>query len=891
MISKVSELMALAAAVHTRRPTALTLLSQKGRQTLWQSAPAGPGCSRWMTCSCCRTASAKRTSRTSSIPHKTAENLAPSNLAKCRPPDDEQRPIAVPDSSSVSTPHLPFPSPLPYSPNSHPFRRHLSILSLSLLSPHADESWQVFAAMHHSLHEHIPDEVFKLLLIKQIAEMSEKTCWDRVQQLLDLGTRYDFRFEQLGRDVLENALNFGLKAINSNNAALDEAKGLRSLWDALAGMTSCLNDIPFELRKNWLELQISLLQARNDAESNTKKLTHSTPMEETLLDVVERGGSTQLHYHVGKILFLARGTSLTGMKQSLRLMTWCMNKGAKINVSRIVMVMIRMVYGWDLEKQNGYEKLEPEIANILKEAKDPTTPSTEAKLQEALKEARQLMARKGHTPSLMALARHENIKYPSLLRKIIKLSSSAKHASSQEKALQCTNTALQLFDRALGYSDETHYHIITSVASALYQIQKAHSSPDISQQIIHFIQRLYQARIATTLPSNILIPLFRLILAVLPSDDAYLLSRKLYEFTRAADPPFVWSYSNFNLWRSLFQCALNRKRRHLHFASRLYTDCMADGIPIRRDDALTMIQAIGSKPSSSRPILLERHIKDYLWYDYGQRPALVTALVKGLTNSVKDTELALNLAERLSINRELSPLVIQLIIAQLSKSSLPEHRQRCIALLHRLPTDAVKVVTWSYNTVLSYLVSSARPDPKDRELSKREMLDQVVALYKDMVARGIKPNGRTVGTILRALTDNGMVDTALAIFNACVDQHYTIKSHAIGRLMVRLALEGREVEAEEVESRWRAVNTPRSDEKRTSNVYDMGVVGARVLIDIKRGLEVDYKEVYRKTGWEGSKEFLQFLETLKPAGNVESVTIEREENIENDENLDKNSHS
>ena len=95
---------------------------------------------------------------------------------------------------------------------------------------------------------------------------------------------------------------------------------------------------------------------------------------------------------------------------------------------------------------------------------------------------------------------------------------------------------------------------------------------------------------------------------------------------------------------------------------------MADGVPIRRPDALILIRAIGSKASPSRAILLERHIKDYLWSSYGSTSPLILALTQGLsTGGIKDTDLALNLAERISDDKALQPSVVELVINQLSK--------------------------------------------------------------------------------------------------------------------------------------------------------------------------------------------------------------------------------
>lgn len=154
----------------------------------------------------------------------------------------------------------------------------------------------------------------------------------------------------------------------------------------------------------------------------------------------------------------------------------------------------------------------------------------------------------------------------------------------------------------------------------------------------------------------------------------------------------------------------------------------------------------------------------------------------------------------------------------------------------------------------------------------------VLSVYKNMIDRGIEPDGRTAGTIIRMLTDYGLIDEALAVFGSCLDRGLAPKSHAIGRMMVRLALAKRFEEALQVESRWREVTTGIDSQKKI-RAYDKGVVGARVLVDVMMGKSVDLSAAARK-GWKGNKEFLEFLESLKPKQDEAKEEVARIDAVE-----------
>lgn len=862
MSSKVNGLTCLSSVLRNKRPKIPPLFCKSQPLVSSIPLPDGPGCSRWFSCSCCRPNISKRTFFTSNHLSEACVVVPPvTKGAERLSPEEEQRPIHFMPDTPVATPHLPLPPTLPYSPNSHPFQRHLSILSLSLLSPDTDKSWLVYTAIHPSLHRHLPDETFRALLAKQTSHGDEKEAWKRVRELLLLGKRCEMDLEEIGKENLEKCLSLGLDlALRAGKTDPKTVKLLRKLWKGLASLSSNLGAIPLHLRQDWLNLQAILIDLRQTHETRAWRLNRQSPMEETILEMVERSGLGGLGPTVGRILLRMRGGSEEGLKQSLRLLAWSVNKKAEVKMEYVVKVMTRLGALWNTEGQDGMRILELEIDTILKEVEAlPGSPAAEL-FGQAL---RNVEGKINLLKNTLSSLDDRRLDYGSLTRKGFELCAKAKRVKENE-ILPIVNATLRLLEIALQYPEEDPLPLITSISKTLHQFLRSPLSPCISPPIVRLTQLILQARMLPALPSHVVVPLFRLIIAALPSDDAYILSRKVYEFARTANPPFTWSESNTKLWRSLFQSALSHDRKHIHFASRLYTDYISDGLPVRRTDALLMIRSIGSKPSPSRPILLERHIKDYLWFAYGRRPALVKAVVQGLTSvGVRDSELALNLAQRLSLDKELQPLVILMIIGQLARSSLPSHREKCFALLHQLSsTTHAEETKWAYNTVLSYLVSSALPFPQHAKTPHKEIMRLVLSVYKNMIDRGITPDGRTAGTIIRMLTDHGLIDEALSVFGSCLDRGLAPKSHAIGRMMVRLALARRFEEALQVESRWREATTGKNSQ-RGIKAYDKGVIGARLLVDMMMGKSVDLDAAARK-GWEGNKEFLEFLETLKP---------------------------
>ncbi|WVF68919.1 hypothetical protein IAT40_003693 [Kwoniella sp. CBS 6097] len=885
--------------------------------------PDEPGCSRWFSSTPSYSTMTQRTFFSSNADSHTTTTYQSSNSPSSRHARPESAPSLDAESDTLltttshvdRTPHLPLPPTLPYSPNSHPFRRHLEILSLALYST-PDESWAIYSALHPSLRSYIPDEVFRNLLSHQVDHPEQARAWHRTKVLLRLAKKCDMDLSDLGLDNIYKCLRAGMKCnkVEKDEKKLEKKeKIVMKLWSTLQGMISDFGRVPHEVRRHWLGLQYRrLLRLQRRPPANVADLR--LRIEENILNLIRRGGADGLGHYVAEVLSSSRGRSIEGLRQSLRLLAGCMAQGVEIKSGHLLKLMRQLSSRWFKEGKDGLEMVREDISALLKELNIEPLSTVAKELYQAL----DIAARRSRTrveKALDLLERNELNLGGTIARGVsIAMSTSARQPGDTQ--VQSLDAALQLLEAALKHREGSHEPLVSALTIALY---KARTSPrnvtigsstaNIDELIIRFVRLLQDSQVTAQSPSEAIVPLFRLILTTATSStdpqgrsrESYILCRKIYQHARSASPPFHWSTLNLSLWRKLFKIALTPPNLHLHFASRLYTDLLADGVSIRRTDALMMIRSIGLKSSPSRPILLERHIKDYLWTELDPHPArqpnsLILALVQGLTTAggTKDASLALALAERLAEEKPLQPVVVRMIIAQLSKSSKKRDRIRCFQLLRKMSATVESVdpvisdsqsqaqAIWNYNTVLSYLVTSARSNPdshsnptlnreyesaSDRgvkeNLGLTDTLSHAVSLYREMLQYGIRPNARTISTMLRSLIDNNYIDAALAIFHASIDKKILLKSSAVGRLMVRLALNDRLDDADGVENAWRGL-IGSSSGNAGGRAWDKGVIGARVLLDIKRGKEVDLKLVMENHGWKGSESFLAFLDTLRP---------------------------
>ncbi|WVR06438.1 hypothetical protein IAU60_003469 [Kwoniella sp. DSM 27419] len=824
--------------------------------------PDQPGCSRWFSSTPIPSTLDRRT-YFSANPQVPVDEIESSQEGEDLPgrPD-----ISTPH--ITRTPHLPLPPSLPYSPTSHPFRRHLEILSLSLYST-ANESWSVYLALHPSLRRYIPDDMFRALLSQQADHPEIPQAWNRVKALLRLAKKCGMELTAIGPDTIAKCLRLGMRRGRTEKdkaKTQDTDKLVRRLWRAMEDLVLDASQIPHEIRRAWLGLQHRRLQ---HARSQSKDPRVGIPMEEAVLKLVSHGGATDLGHYVAEVLSNARERSVDGLRQSLRLMTYCITQGVHIGTSHLLRIMRRLSHTWTNEGEDGMEMVRKEIPLMMDELDiQPISP-----IAQQLYNAVDIAADRSRTRVQKAidLLDADRMEVGEMIGRGISLSLSSKQTGSEE----AHNAALRLLESATKHEGTSCEPLISALTITLYKAKRSSALPSIDALITRFVRLVHEARLFSRLPSEAVIPLLRLVLTADPSTKSYILSRKLYQHARATSPPFRWSQHNLFLWRRLFKSSLTPPYLHLHFASRLYTDLLADGVPVRRTDSLLMIRSIGLKSSPSRPILLERHIKDYLWMKHGSPDTLALALVQGLTQAgAKDADLALSLAQRLAGDQPLQPLVSRLIITQLAKSSEARDRTRCFRLLRQM--DVGPEAVWSYNTVLSYLTHNARavPEPGTKQIGRSQALQEAVTLYRELIARRLRPNARTVSSMVRVLLENHYLESAVAIFYASVRQRLVLKSSVVGRMMVHLAVVGRADEADAIETAWRGIA-----DMPQGRIWDKGVIGARILVDLKKGKAVDVDKIRARTGWVGTAAFMRYLDQLKPPSQAGQFGLRGKSNV------------
>lgn len=795
--------------------------------------PEGPSCSRWLSCSCCRNSLSSQPTRSAYFsPNRSHNTIAkPNTKARTKPstidlpplqPDNEPSLSPGTGTASGSAARLPLPPTLPYSPDSVPTKRHLQYLSLATVSSTPEDSWRTYLALHPSLRRYIPDDLFRSLLAHQLTSEHPKQRWIRSLALVKFAKRCGVNARDLGEDNLKESFKAGLVYVTRTVVSEIEtyAGEVEALWEQIV---DC-REVPLDLRKGYLQFRIRRLGAG----PNQRKMVKVQEVEEAnqvLRDVVDRFGIEGLGREAGKIVSLYQGPDITTHVKSLELAAWCAERGKALPDDTMV-VMLRLISIWEEEGLDSMNTLKSIVGGL------PLSPSGAEFLDGMIADVRYRLRRPTERV-IDSIADQDPV--PAITRDTLEMLAVTNPHPDVRIALDALELLLQRkaeVELVVGGIAKriTRCHD-TALVNRLTRLLLEHDViPNLRDSTIHFLLQIIVSRI--------------------PDEDAYILARKVYPIARSRS--FRWH--NHTIWQSIFNHALERPRRQLHFASRLFADAQADGLRPNRDDYRTIIRAVAMSRSASRSILLERHITGFLELGSPVEP-FVLALVQGLTSSknANDASLALEMSRRILQDRPIPAAAAEMMISRLTNSPKINHLRQAVFLLDSSPT------VHAFNQVMFSIVAHSRTDPTANQMSRIEALSHAVTIYKRMLDERINVNARTVSLLLRALVDSRHVKSALAVFDAAVDNAYTLKPNSVGRLMVRLILDERYDEAARVEDKWRS-----STHVPTGRRYDRAIVGARVLLDTKLGKPVNLEEIAKKTGWSGTTSFLRFVESLKP---------------------------
>lgn len=786
--------------------------------------PEGPGCSRWLSCTCCRSSTNVGASKSAYF----SSNRRHNNTKAPTFPNTDTEPALSPNDSTRQTARLPLPPTLPYSPNSVPAQRHLQYLSLAVVSSTPEDSWRTYLALHPSLRRYISDDLFRSLLAHQLLSEHPKQRWIRSLALVKFAKRCGVDAKGLGEENLKGVFRAGMTYVLRTMTSEIEtyAAEIEVLWEQVVGC----REVPLDLRKGYLQYHIKRRNGKHISKRSNRAILETEEASAALRDVVERFGLEGIGREAGRIISLYHGLNIGRHTSSLEMAAMCAEYGKALPDDTII-VMLSLVEIWTDEGVNAMAKLESTVASL------PVT---------------QLGAE--YLDGVLATLRYR------LRRPAQRLADAIIHGSSIPSLARLTLDMLADFNADVGVALDALEDLLkrkAEVDMVLSAIIKRLSSRQETDSLIRLTKLLLEHETISHLRDPTIHSLFQLLSSRIPNEEAYILARKLYTIARSHS----YRWHHLASWQILFRHSLDRKRRQLHFASRLFADAQADGLLPNADDYRALIRAVASSRSASRPILLERYITSFLELGTSPEP-FVLALVQGLaaTKSANDASLALELSRRILQDRPIPPAAAELMIASLAGSPRLTHLRQAIYLLDLSPSIT------SFNQVIFSIVAHSRSDPRSGEMTRTEALSHAVTIYKRMMEEQIPVNARTVSLLLRALVDSRHIASALAVFDAAVGNGYTLKPNSVGRLMVRLILDERFDEAASIETKWR-----RSASISSGRRYDRAVVGARVLLDTKLGKSVDLDEIAKQTGWSGTKPFLRFVESLKPR-QIPSIT-------------------
>ena len=706
---------------------------------------------------------------------------------------------------------------------------------MAILSASPDQSWQTYLGLHPSLRRYIPDDLFRSLLAHQLSNSHAKQSWVRALALIKFAKKCGVEARNLGLENLRNALRSGFDLILRTKVSdlklyMGDIKGL---WNQLKESEK---EVPLDLKRGYLQLHIK--------QPLHKKWQRSSRAAVALKEVVGAYGCRGVEREAGKIVSLYDGDDETIHLESLRLAAWCADNGLQ-PFDDSFLVMLRLYEIWK-GTDTGLDTL-PKLQTMINGIE--SSPAGHEFLQSVFTHIRHRY-RSPVMRTIDAMAQADKITVPSLTRET--LSELATSDGNLSTAMDSLTVLLQKGGEA------------GAVVTAILDRLNRHQPP----AIIHRLTRLLLEHDALPqLSAYHFNAIISLLISTLPSEDGYILCRKVYSAAR--NQGFRWSTQHRRHWHRLFHHAVHRTRRHLHFASRLYADLQADGQPVHRNDLLALIRSVGLSRSSSRSILLERHIRDFTDLDSRTRVSpdpFVLAMVEGLTagKDAKDASLAFDLTRRILQDGPIPKTAADLMITRLAQSPNLYHLRQAVHLLDYSPTAT------SFNNVIFSIVAHSRLEQRAGQMSRSEALSQAVNVYKRMVSQDISATSRTVSLLLRALLDARHTESAINVFNATISNGLVLKPNAVGRLMVRLILDERLDEAAQIETKWRSITPTIAGRGST---YDKAIVGARVLLDMKRGIEVNLDEVAKKTGWKGTIPFLKFLESLKPRPEIINASV------------------
>ncbi|ORX33455.1 hypothetical protein BD324DRAFT_654165 [Kockovaella imperatae] len=710
-----------------------------------QGLPAGPSCSRWFTCSCCR-------------------QEAPRRLAGARPFSD--RVSRVDPSSPTTWTRLHLPPSLPYSPESIPFKRHLQALSLALGSDDPDTSWRVYQSLHDDLKRHVSDDTYCALIQHQLNVIESVSSDHVIQRLADLlifARTCEMSFDRLPITTLKILVSLDFAPRH------DLSPVLFDIWKCLARRHD-LSTIPLASRRAWLNHLLSFASVDTSDAFEAYKFLASHRAIRGLDDLLHRIILPKTRHTIHTlILSLERLVDLSMYTPRLsRITTSVLARLAqchhvKPHFHTLIAIdhrISRLAKSVDADLRTQWASIRPRFLKRQERAKLFVGNTTTSQNQ------------------------------------LVSLAISHLH---RHKSLSALNVALRLLNTVVWDRRSESLPLAGRIVDFLAKGDRLGHSTLAST--IRLVEILTKGDILSRQSPALLSKILQILTTCFPSSRAYFTARRLYRQALRSSRGRRWLDWN-TVPAEQFSTFLHMSMKDptdLAFASQLYSDYMADNLRPSTRDALDLVSSVAKSTSASRDILLERHVKDYIYLDLGPLPDLANAMVDGLCshNSPNEAWMAFYIAHRILRQPLSSPSRMLRIMDILLKHTTVDNVARSLVVAHHMKN-------WHQipDRIIEALATQVEGSSNLGESKQR--LSLALQLVDEMTKRCIVPKPMFTSLLIREMAQAGELDLALKNFWTYTRAGQILTAQLAATLIIRLAMSKRFGEANEIAKVYRA---------------------------------------------------------------------------------------
>ena len=658
-----------------------------------------------------------------------------------------------------------------------------------------------------------------------------KRTFERAEQLIIFAQECGMTLEDFGTQAVQRMLETMLSLGQGHFQGLAQRRNeilLEDLWRCLLRLHGGrLDRIPRLTRDSFLRFQCDLARRSGNSRVHQERTKRSIAVLQNFLSIE---GGLDVGDIAGDILQLRNPNDKTEVwVERLHILGRALTNGLDIPFGALVSILARALHAFD---RNGVDQpdqlLTTTIEDVCSSIYGRHAGETSTKLRWHAQHCLQRYVRRTALGSSFGalekgeqMLRNPSAAAPSIIKQSIAIISSIhldselRTAEKRPRIVASLDTshpidvAISLFER-VAHRPFVDVHVL--VAMSVRVLLDLARNPDTEKSaiapIVRFTQILVSADLLPHIDDHLVHLTFDLLASASPhSELAYRLSRSVYARARAMQDCYKWSASpaSDTRWRTMYRLALTREGpKHLHFASRLYADRLSDGRPIFRQDVLLFIRAIGASESTSKYVLLERHLKDYLYFGYGNIQGFAIAMVKGLAAAGRgrDAWLGFHLARRILVDKPFPGDIFSIVLRALSRSQDEEDLQRVEEVLVYAPEELRREL---FDLVLCSIQAEIDPQisPETREYSSR--LATMISLYTNMARQNFKPTESTVYAMIQALARSRHVSHAMRIVQAMLDNGTPLPMDIISLVIRRLEEEERFAEAETLKARYHTV--------------------------------------------------------------------------------------